>query len=63
MGELEPTDPAAVSGDPQQAGNARRQGCYEPPSITYLGTLRELTRGGTSEPNDGIGGAGGVGSL
>jgi len=36
---------------------------YEAPTIAYLGTLRELTLGGTSGPDDGMGGAGGVGSL
>lgn len=36
---------------------------YEPPAIAYLGTLRELTLGGTTPPDDGVGGAGGTGSL
>jgi hypothetical protein len=36
---------------------------YIAPSVTYLGTLRELTEGGTPGPSDGVGGAGGVGSL
>jgi hypothetical protein len=59
---------AGVSGEPEQtarAGSTGRYptGQYEPPSITYLGTLRELTRGGTSGPDDGVGGAGGFGSL
>jgi hypothetical protein len=39
------------------------RGHYEPPSVTYLGTLRELTLGGVSGPDDGVGGAGGIGSL
>ena len=52
-----------VPGEPKQTANARRPSCYEPPSITYLGTLRELTLGGALGPQDGVGGAGGVGSL
>ena len=38
-------------------------GHYESPSVTYLGTLRELTLGGTPGPDDGVGGAGDIGSL
>jgi hypothetical protein len=49
---------------PDQAGPAETlsPGHYEPPRVTYLGTLRELTLGGGSSPDDGVGGAGGVGS-
>ena len=52
----------------EQAGgqadeDAGRSSHYESPSVTYLGTLRELTLGGTSGPDDGFGGAGGIGSL
>jgi len=36
---------------------------YQAPTIAYLGTLRELTLGGTSGPDDALGGAGGTGSL
>jgi hypothetical protein len=36
---------------------------YEAPALAYLGTLRELTLGGGTGPDDGMGGAGGVGSL
>jgi hypothetical protein len=36
---------------------------YSPPSVTYLGTLHELTQGGVSGPDDGVGGAGGIGSV
>jgi len=36
---------------------------YEPPAIERLGTLAELTRGGSSGPDDGLGGAGDQGSL
>jgi len=35
---------------------------YEPPTITRLGTLAELTLGGTVGPDDGLGGAGDEGS-
>jgi hypothetical protein len=41
----------------------RPENSYMPPALTYLGTLRELTLGGVSGPDDGVGGAGGVGSL
>jgi hypothetical protein len=54
---------AEVLGEPEEIVAIRPQGHYEPPSITYLGTLRELTLGGTTGPDDGLGGAGGVGSL
>jgi hypothetical protein len=36
---------------------------YEAPAIAYLGTLHELTLGGSLGPTDGMGGAGGVGSI
>jgi hypothetical protein len=36
---------------------------YEPPAIEHLGTLSELTLGGTGVPDDGFGGAGSVGST
>jgi hypothetical protein len=36
---------------------------YEPPSVRRLGTLAELTKGGTVGPDDGLGGAGDDGSL
>ncbi len=36
---------------------------YEPPALRPLGTLAELTRGGTAGPDDGVGGAGSAGSL
>jgi hypothetical protein len=58
-----------IRGHPdEQAGeqadeDAGRSSHYESPSVTYLGTLRELTLGGTSGPDDGFGGAGGIGSL
>jgi hypothetical protein len=46
----------------EDAGTCPNDG-YEAPAIAYLGTLRELTLGGTSGPDDGVGGAGGTGSL
>jgi hypothetical protein len=51
--ELEAEAPADIRPETQ----------YEVPAITYLGTLRDLTRGGTAGPDDGVGGAGGVGSI
>ncbi|NBE85367.1 lasso RiPP family leader peptide-containing protein [Micromonospora sp. NEAU-HG-1] len=36
---------------------------YQPPTVERLGTLAELTRGGIVGPDDGLGGAGGDGSL
>lgn len=39
------------------------QAGYQPPAIQRLGSLRELTLGGTSGPNDGFGGAGAQGSI
>jgi hypothetical protein len=49
--------------EPEEAADLQPQRHYAPPSVTYLGTLRELTLGGTSGPDDGVGGAGGGGSL
>jgi hypothetical protein len=34
---------------------------YEPPTVKHLGTLAELTQGGTGVPTDGFGGAGTTG--
>jgi hypothetical protein len=42
--------------------SARAQS-YQAPSLTYLGTLRELTQGGGPGPDDGLGGSGDSGSL
>ncbi|MEV4846887.1 lasso RiPP family leader peptide-containing protein [Micromonospora matsumotoense] len=36
---------------------------YQPPRVERLGTLAELTWGGIVGPDDGLGGAGGDGSL
>ena len=36
---------------------------YEPPALRRLGSLAELTQGGTSGPSDGFGGAGAMGSI
>jgi hypothetical protein len=54
---------AAVPGEPDKQAAIRPRGQYESPRIAYLGTLRELTLGGTTGPNDGVGGAGDVGSV
>ena len=55
-------DPCApVASDATAAGRAQR---YQPPRITVLGTLADLTAGGT-EPteDDGFGGAGASGTI
>jgi hypothetical protein len=36
---------------------------YEPPTVVVLGTLAQLTQGGDTEPDDGNGGAGDIGSF
>ncbi len=54
---------AKVRDDPEEAAGSWPQGDYQAPSLTYLGTLRELTLGGFTGPDDGVGGGGGVGSL
>jgi hypothetical protein len=49
---------------PDQGAGARPGRHYEPPAVTYLGTLHELTLGGTAPaPSDGYGGAGGSGTV
>jgi hypothetical protein len=50
-------------GEPEETADVQPPCHYAPPSVTYLGTLHELTQGGTSGPNDSVGGAGNVGSL
>ena len=52
-----------LTDEPDETAPQRSQQGYDPPRVTYLGTLRELTLGGTSGPDDGVGGAGGAGSL
>jgi hypothetical protein len=52
-----------IQGPPDGDAGACLDDGYEAPAIAYLGTLRELTLGGTSGPDDGVGGAGGIGSL
>jgi hypothetical protein len=54
---------AQAPSEPGASAGARPPVRYEPPRVTYLGTLHELTRGGTTGPSDGLGGAGGIGSL
>ena len=54
---------AKVRDDSDEAAGSGSQGDYEAPSLTYLGTLRELTLGGITGPDDGVGGQGGVGSV
>ena len=45
--------------DPQQLDDTG----YAPPTVVRLGSLTELTRGGTTGADDGMGGAGDGGSL
>ena len=52
-----------VREEPEEAAGTWPQGDYEAPSLTYLGTLRELTLGGFAGVDDGVGGTGGVGSV
>lgn len=52
-----------IQGPPDEDAGACPDDGYEAPAIAYLGTLRELTLGGTSGPDDGVGGAGGIGSI
>jgi hypothetical protein len=47
-------DPAAPGEQPPD---------YQPPTIIDLGTLAELTRGGSFGPGDGFGSAGSSGSI
>jgi hypothetical protein len=47
--------------EPDDSGGCRND--YRPPSVQRLGTLAELTKGGTVGPDDGLGGAGDDGSL
>jgi hypothetical protein len=54
---------AKVRDDPEEAAGSRPPADYEAPSLTYLGTLRELTLGGTSTTDDGLGGTGAAGSM
>ena len=49
--------------EPERGVDARPDREYEPPAITDLGTLHDLTLGGTVPPDDGFGGAGGTGSI
>ncbi len=52
------------NGDAGKSGTGRPSGAaYEPPRLVSLGTLAELTRGGTAGPPDAFGGAGDSGSL
>ena len=38
-------------------------GSYQPPHLVRLGTLADLTLGGVTGPDDGLGGAGDEGSV
>lgn len=51
-------------GDSPSFAATTRAAEYEPPAVTSLGSLAELTRGGDVEPNgDGAGFAGASGSI
>ena len=56
------TSPLMQGPADEDAGACAADG-YEAPALAYLGTLRELTLGGGTGPDDGMGGAGGVGSI
>jgi hypothetical protein len=43
--------------------HAERPPGYDPPAVSRLGTLAELTQGGTTGPSDGFGNAGDMGSI
>jgi hypothetical protein len=49
--------------EPEEDTDSGPQYHYDPPTVTYLGTLRDLTLGGTTGPSDAVGGTGGSGSL
>ncbi|HEX8631736.1 MAG TPA: hypothetical protein VF755_26555 [Catenuloplanes sp.] len=58
--------PGARSGPADPARDGRTVGdraVYQRPTIRRLGTLTDLTRGGVSGIDDGVGGAGDDGSL
>jgi hypothetical protein len=52
-----------IQDPPDKDAGACPDDAYEAPAIAYLGTLRELTLGGTTGPDDGVGGTGGTGSM
>lgn len=58
-----PQQTAGATGTGEPVGTRPAQHVYEPPAIRRLGSLAELTRGGTSGPSDGFGGAGAMGSI
>jgi hypothetical protein len=63
MSRSERLSNAETASEPEAPADVRPESQYEIPAVTYLGTLRDLTRGGTFGPDDGVGGAGGVGSI
>jgi hypothetical protein len=52
-----------IQDPPDKDAGACPDDAYEAPAIAYLGTLRELTLGGTTGPTDAVGGAGDTGSM
>jgi hypothetical protein len=57
------TGDRATDGERSKPGVSSPGTSYEPPRLVSLGTLAELTQGGTAGPADGFGGAGDSGSL
>jgi hypothetical protein len=57
----EPIEPDHTKSEPSASDSPPRP--YTPPTVTVLGTLAELTGGGTNAPTDGVGGAGSTGSV
>jgi hypothetical protein len=60
----EPHEPPRATVNMTPAGTrSRGDREYEAPSLTMLGTIADLTRGGSDSPDDGFGGAGLSGTL
>lgn len=62
MGFRETTSFATAPPSPTSEQGEQRE-AYVPPRIERLGTLAELTLGGSGDPDDGHGGAGDEGSV
>lgn len=45
------------------AEDTERPAGYEPPRLLLIGTLADLTQGGTEDPDDAYGGAGASGTI
>jgi len=53
----------AAAALPAEAAEAETSGGYEAPRLVVLGTVTELTAGGSTGPSDGMGGAGAMGTV